>query len=180
VGRHRQCSDHRFGRVVRTAAAIGLGVAPALVPSLASAAPPPPAPNPVPAPPAPASALPAPTSATPCAVTAKACVDISEKKAWLTDGAGHLTRGPVPVTTGAPGEDTPQGTFHVMWKDQFHHSREQNGVPMPYSVFFADGGRAFHGGSLEHASAGCVHLGEEDAKAFFNYLQVHDEVQVVP
>lgn len=167
MGRHRQCPDHQFGRVVRTAAAIGLGVAPALVPALASAAPPPPAP-------------PAPISATPCAATAKACVDISEKKAWLTDGAGHVTRGPVPVTTGAPGEDTPQGTFHVMWKDQFHHSREQHGVPMPYSVFFADGGRAFHGGSLERASAGCVHLGDEDSKAFFNYLQVHDEVQVVP
>lgn len=177
MGRHRQCSDHRSGRAVRTAVAIALGVAPALVPTLASAAPPPPAP-PAPAPvPVP---VPAPTSATPCAVTAKACVDISEKKAWLTDGAGHVTRGPLPVSTGAPGEDTPQGTFHVMWKDQFHHSREQNGVPMPYSVFFADGGRAFHGGSLEHASAGCVHLGDEDAKAFFNYLQVHDEVQVVP
>lgn len=167
MGHHRQCPDRQVRRVVRIAAAVGLGVAPALVPALASAAPPPPAP-------------PAPTSATPCAVTAKACVDISEKKAWLTDGAGHLTRGPVPVTTGAPGEDTPQGIFHVMWKDQFHHSREQNGVPMPYSVFFADGGRAFHGGSLERASAGCVHLGDEDAKAFFNYLQVHDEVQVVP
>lgn len=162
MGRHHQRPEHRLGRLALATGALTAGVLPVVLPGLAAAAPP------------------APPPATPCAPTAKACVDISEKKAWLTDGAGHVTRGPVDVTTGAPGEDTPQGTFHVMWKDQYHHSREQDGAPMPYSVFFADGGRAFHGGSLERASAGCVHLGPEDSKAFFDHLQVNDEVQVVP
>ena len=30
--------------------------------------------------------------------------------------------------------------------------------PMPYAVFFAPGGVAFHGGSLARPSHGCIHL----------------------
>jgi hypothetical protein len=50
---------------------------------------------------------------------------------------------------------------------------------MPYAVFFADGGIAFHGGDPNKASAGCIHLALADAKAFYNYLQLGDQVQVV-
>ena len=50
---------------------------------------------------------------------------------------------------------------------------------MPWSVFFADGGIAFHEGNPDTASAGCVKLDEEDAHAFFTYLQVGDAVQIV-
>ena len=49
---------------------------------------------------------------------------------------------------------------------------------MPYSVFFADGGIAFHEGRQDTASGGCVKLGHDDAVAWFAYLQVGDEVQV--
>ena len=49
---------------------------------------------------------------------------------------------------------------------------------MPYSVFFADGGIAFHEGRQDTSSGGCVKLGHEDAMAWFAYLQVGDEVQV--
>jgi lipoprotein-anchoring transpeptidase ErfK/SrfK len=49
---------------------------------------------------------------------------------------------------------------------------------MPFSVFFADGGVAFHGGSVARASAGCVHLNDADAVAFYNTLELGDEVQV--
>ena len=38
---------------------------------------------------------------------------------------------------------------------------------MPWSVFFADGGIAFHEGDPDTFSAGCVKLDEEDARAFF-------------
>jgi Rieske Fe-S protein len=167
LGRHQKHSDRRLARALLTSGAVGVGVLQAAVPAFAAPAPPPPAP-----------AAPAPVKA-PCEAAAKACVSISQKKAWLTDGKGNVTRGPVAVTTGGPGKETPQGIFHVMWKDQFHHSREYNQAPMPYSVFFAPGD-AFHGGSLQRASAGCVHLGDDDSKAFFNYLQVNDEVQVLP
>jgi lipoprotein-anchoring transpeptidase ErfK/SrfK len=50
---------------------------------------------------------------------------------------------------------------------------------MPWSVFFEDGGIAFHSGSPQRSSAGCIHLDPADAEAWFNYLQIGDMVQVV-
>jgi len=46
-------------------------------------------------------------------------------------------------------------------------------------VFFEDGGIAFHSGSPNRSSAGCIHLEPADAEAWFNYLQIGDQVQVV-
>jgi len=120
---------------------------------------------------------------TPCSKTARACVDLKSQEAWLIDPAGAITRGPVQVSSGGPGEETPVGTFAVQWKDKNHKSteyKEPNGqsAPMPYSVFFTNGGVAFHGGSLSRASAGCVHLDDTDAVAFYNTLKLGDQVQV--
>jgi hypothetical protein len=114
---------------------------------------------------------------TPCDITAKACVDLTTQRAWLIH-AGAVTRGPVPVGSGGPGQETPTGTFKVLSKDKNHKSAEQGGTPMPYSVFFAPGGVAFHGGDLRKASAGCVHMQDIDAIAFFDTLQIGDQVQV--
>jgi hypothetical protein len=120
---------------------------------------------------------------TPCTKTARACVDLKSQQAWLISPAGAITRGPVQVSSGGPGEETPDGTFAVRWKDKNHKSaeyKEPNGqpAPMPYSVFFTSGGVAFHGGSLSRASAGCVHLDDTDAVAFYNTLKLGDQVQV--
>lgn len=113
----------------------------------------------------------------PCSVTADACVSLSGGAAWLmSDGA--VTRGPVPITHGAPGHETPVGTFTVQWKDVDHVSSEVPGAQMPYSVFFDLEGRAFHGGSLETDSVGCIHLGPGDDQAFFGALEPGDEVQI--
>jgi hypothetical protein len=113
---------------------------------------------------------------TPCVVTARACVDLTARRAWLIT-RGRVTGGPVPINIGGPGEETPVGTFRVWWKDRNHFSAQQHGTPMPYSVFFKHG-VAFHGGSLQQASAGCVHLRLADAKRFYNTLRVGDLVQV--
>lgn len=118
-----------------------------------------------------------PTGATPCTATAKACVDVDGRTAWLMDGHGAIVRGPVSVQTGDDEDPTPRGTFHVQWKAEQYTSREYL-TQMPYSVFFADGGVAFHEGRQDTPSAGCVKLDEADAKAWFAYLQVGDEVQV--
>jgi len=120
---------------------------------------------------------------TPCTEGARACVDLQKQQAWLIDQDGKVTLGPVPITSGGPGKETPVGTFFVQWKDKAHRSQEfklpsGQGAPMPYSVFFADGGVAFHGGSLRRASAGCVHLSDPAAQTFYNTLQLGDEVQV--
>jgi hypothetical protein len=154
--------------------AVGVGLLQLAIPALAAPAPAPAAPAPAPAA-APAHAT---KSATPCAITAKACVSISQKKAWLTDGKGHVIDGPVPVTTGGPGYPTPTGTFSVMWKDKNHKSDEYDHAPMNNSVFFAPGD-AFHEGSLQKASAGCVHLSAADSEKFFDNLNPYDQVQIL-
>ncbi|MEQ3549489.1 L,D-transpeptidase [Pseudonocardia nematodicida] len=121
---------------------------------------------------------------TPCSVSVQACVDLETGEAWLVSD-GEVARGPVTVTTGGAGEETPVGhSFRVYRKEIDHRSGEFDGpdgqpARMPYSVFFADGGIAFHGGDLTRESAGCVKLGHEDAEAFFAALEIGDKVQVV-
>lgn len=113
----------------------------------------------------------------PCGPAARACLDLSANQAWLADG-GMATYGPVPVTHGRPGWETPPGVFNVTFKDADFWSTDFD-APMPYSVFF-NGGIAFHEGSLSDLSHGCVHLSHAAATAFFDYLQPGDVVQVVP
>jgi L,D-transpeptidase-like protein len=113
---------------------------------------------------------------TPCTAVARACVALLARQAWLLD-AGKVVRGPVPIQHGDLRDPTPRGTFRVQWKAEQYTSREHL-TQMPYSVFFADGGIAFHEGAQDNPSAGCVKLGHEDAKAFFYFLQVGDEVQI--
>jgi lipoprotein-anchoring transpeptidase ErfK/SrfK len=113
---------------------------------------------------------------TPCTATARACVNLDQRLAWLID-AGRVVRGPVPIQHGDAADPTPKGTFEVQWKAEQYTSREYL-TQMPYSVFFAQGGIAFHEGAQSTPSAGCVKLGHEDAKAWFAYLQVGDEVQI--
>lgn len=120
----------------------------------------------------------APASETPCAPSAKACVDLSSKQAWLQQG-GHVTYGPVPITSGKPSAPTPTGVFQVQWKDADHRSGEFGGAPMPYSVFFTLNGIAFHQGSLTEQSNGCIHLSTSAAPRFFESLTPGEEVRVV-
>ncbi|GAB3276106.1 L,D-transpeptidase [Parasphingorhabdus pacifica] len=118
-------------------------------------------------------------SPSPCEPTAKACVSLSSNQAWLQQ-EGNTSYGPVPITSGRPGSETPTGVFQVQWKDADHRSGEFGGAPMPNAVFFTNTGVAFHEGSLEEQSNGCVHLSTTAAKKFFDSLQPNDEVQVVP
>jgi lipoprotein-anchoring transpeptidase ErfK/SrfK len=119
---------------------------------------------------------PSPVAGTPCTATARACVALDERQAWLID-SGNVVRGPVEIQHGDAADPTPRGTFDVQWKAEQYTSREYL-TQMPYSVFFADGGIAFHQGTQDTPSAGCVKLRREDAEAFFAFLQVGDEVQI--
>jgi hypothetical protein len=114
---------------------------------------------------------------TPCSSAARACVHLDSRQAWLIhDGA--VVRGPVPISPGGPERETPRGAFAVEWKNRHHKSAEFDGAPMPFAVFFAEGGIAFHEGDLGSPSAGCVRLAHEDAAAFFDALRVGDRVEV--
>ena len=121
---------------------------------------------------------------TPCSVTARSCVDLESKQAWLIDD-GKVVRGPVKIASGGPGKETPIGhSLRVYRKEKDHKSGEfrlANGqpAPMPWAVFFADGGIAFHAGDVTRPSSGCVRLTPADAQAWFEFLQVDDQVQVV-
>jgi lipoprotein-anchoring transpeptidase ErfK/SrfK len=115
-------------------------------------------------------------SSTPCSASAKACLDLSKHQAWLTDGAGHITFGPVPARGGSKSAKTPKGTFSVLSKDANFYSTEFH-APMPYSVFFYPGD-AFHAGNPAKASNGCVHLSTAAAQRFFATLNPGDKVEI--
>lgn len=113
----------------------------------------------------------------PCSPAARACIDLTHNRAWLLRG-GVVEYGPVPITSGRRGYATPSGTFHVLYRQRLHLSREFDNAPMPYSVFFIPG-IAFHQGSLAVPSHGCIHLARTAAQRFFAELHVGDVVQAV-
>ncbi|HEY7260342.1 MAG TPA: L,D-transpeptidase family protein [Trebonia sp.] len=114
-----------------------------------------------------------------CPAAATACVDLTRHITWL-QSAGEVTFGPVRAEPGSPGSvhATPRGRFQVSWKagpgfiSNIYHD------PMPWAVFFAAGGIAFHGGSLTVPSHGCVHLTTENAHYYNDHLPVGAEVVV--
>lgn len=170
MAKHRKQSHlRRTASVAAAAAAVGVGT---LLSGPVAMAAPAAAPTPVPA--GDQAQL---VDGTPCTVTAEACVDLDDRQAWLISG-GKVVGGPVQIMPGSPDTPTPTGTFSVLWKDQNHVSKEYPGAKMPNSVFFTNGGVAFHQGSLEEFSAGCVHLSKRDSESFFSYLKVGDQVQV--
>lgn len=113
---------------------------------------------------------------TPCTSAARACVDLSRQQAWGIHH-GHAY-GPVPVATGK-GNSTPPGVHQVTWKDKNHHSHEDHGAAMPYSVFFDNHGRAIHQGSTHIRSAGCIHVTRSVAKVVYHTARVGDRVEIV-
>lgn len=169
MGKHSKKSHLRHSAsVAAVAAAVGAGTLLGGPSAMAATA----APAVAPAP----AAVPL-VDGTPCTVTAKACVDLGSHQAWLISG-GKVVGGPVEMMPGSSDEPTPVGTFSVLWKDKDHVSKEFAGARMPNSVFFTDGGVAFHQGSLKEFSAGCVHLSKTDSESFYDYLSVGDQVQV--
>jgi hypothetical protein len=112
-----------------------------------------------------------------CAPAASACADLSDHVTWL-QSRGRVTYGPVRMEPGGDGDPTPRGIFRVVWKAGPHYISTSYGVPIPYAVFFAAGGVAFHAGSLTTSSHGCIHLTMADAQYYNEHLLVGAEVAV--
>jgi len=114
-----------------------------------------------------------------CPATATACVDLTRHITWLQAG-GQVTFGPVRAEPGPPGSAhaTPRGTFQVSWKAGPNFVSDIYHEPMPWAVFFAPGGIAFHGGSLTNPSHGCVHLTTANAHYYNEHLPVGAKVVV--
>jgi L,D-transpeptidase catalytic domain len=112
-----------------------------------------------------------------CAPAASACADLKDHLTWLQSD-GRIIYGPVRMEPGAPADPTPRGIFHVAWKAGARYISTSYGVPIPYAVFFAPGGIAFHAGSLTNSSHGCIHLTLPDARYYHDHLPVGAEVDV--
>ena len=114
-----------------------------------------------------------------CPAAATACVDLNDHLTWRQSD-GRITYGPVSMEPGPPGtqQATPRGTFHVKWKAGANYISTEYHVPIPYAVFFAPGGVAFHGGSLATPSHGCVHLDIGSARYYHDHLTAGAEVMV--
>ena len=114
-----------------------------------------------------------------CPATAAACVDLTRHVTWLQAG-GAVSFGPVWMEPGPPGSAhaTPRGAFQVSWKAGPDYISNIYHDPMPWAVFFAPGGIAFHGGSLTVPSHGCVHLTIANAHYYNEHLPVGARVVV--
>jgi L,D-transpeptidase catalytic domain len=114
-----------------------------------------------------------------CPAAATACVDLTRHITWLQSGR-QVTFGPVQAEPGPPGSAhaTPRGTFQVSWKAGPDYVSNIYDEPMPWAVFFAPGGIAFHGGSLTSPSHGCVHLTTANAHYYNEHLPIGAEVVV--
>ena len=80
------------------------------------------------------------------------------------------------VSTGAPGYETPSGTFRPFRLEKEHFSKEWDDAPMPYSMFFTGEGHAIHGSYHikrlgTRASHGCVRLAPENAATLFALVE---------
>jgi L,D-transpeptidase catalytic domain len=115
-----------------------------------------------------------------CPAGAIACVDLTRHITWLQSD-GKVAFGPVRMEPGKPGSGphaTPTGTFQVQWKAGPNLVSNIYNEPMPWAVFFAPGGVAFHAGSLTQWSHGCVHLTLADAHYYNEHLPIGAEVVV--
>ena len=90
-------------------------------------------------------------------------VDGQQKYVWL-------------VSTGAPGYDTPSGTFKPFRMEADHFSEEWDDAPMPHSIFFTPIGHAIHGSFYTkylgtRASHGCVRLAPNNAAILYAMVE---------
>ena len=81
-----------------------------------------------------------------------------------------------PVSTGAPGYDTPSGNFKPFRMEEDHFSKEWDDAPMPHSIFFTQSGIAVHGTYETKrlglpVSHGCVRLSPAHATTLFDLVK---------
>ncbi|WJY94069.1 hypothetical protein CFELI_02135 [Corynebacterium felinum] len=112
-----------------------------------------------------------------CPKHARACIDLAKQRTWLQKD-GVVQGGAVPMSSGAPGWETPKGTHRVLRKVRHEVSYIFDNAPMPYSIYFTTTGVAFHEGDVNLWSHGCIHLNHQDAVTFWNNLHIGDVVYV--
>ncbi len=97
---------------------------------------------------------------------------VSQKMTVRIDGSVKYVW---PVSTGAPGYDTPSGKFRPFRLEEEHYSTEWDDAPMPHSIFFTGEGHAIHGTEYtkslgRRASHGCIRLSQKNAETLFGVV----------
>jgi lipoprotein-anchoring transpeptidase ErfK/SrfK len=100
-------------------------------------------------------------------------ISLSEQK--MTVVVDGVERHSWPVSTARRGKVTPVGSYKPQTLVRMHYSTLYNNAPMPWSIFF-HGNYAIHGTTEVRrlgrpASAGCVRLHPENAKALFSLVR---------
>ena len=113
-----------------------------------------------------------------CTVYNGACLEKHSNLAWLVYN-GQTSYGPVKVSHGKPGYETPVGTFSVLRKVKNDWSVPYNGA-MPNAVYFTTTGIAFHQGDTAVQSHGCIRMTLDASQVFYDNLMVGEKVQVLP
>jgi lipoprotein-anchoring transpeptidase ErfK/SrfK len=98
---------------------------------------------------------------------------VSQKMTVAVDGESEYVW---LVSTGAPGYDTPSGTYKPFRMEADHFSKEWDDAPMPHSIFFTPVGHAIHGSPHtkrlgSRASHGCVRLAPDNATTLYAMVQ---------
>ena len=80
------------------------------------------------------------------------------------------------VSTAKKGYNTPLGKYKPQYIQKMHYSKQYENAPMPYSIFFREGGYAIHGTTSVHrlgspASHGCVRLHTQNAKSLYQLIR---------
>jgi hypothetical protein len=107
---------------------------------------------------------------------AELLISIDKSAQQMTVAVDGDTRYVWPVSTGAPGYDTPSGEFKPFRMEAEHFSREWDDAPMPHSIFFTMQGHAIHGSTHlkaigTPASHGCVRLEPKNAAVLFDLVK---------
>jgi lipoprotein-anchoring transpeptidase ErfK/SrfK len=79
------------------------------------------------------------------------------------------------VSTGAPGYDTPSGSYTAFRMEKEYSSKEWDDAPMPNSIFFTQRGHAIHGSYDKRVgkpvSHGCVRLSPPNAAKLYSLVE---------
>jgi len=95
-------------------------------------------------------------------------VSLGAQRAFVWRGSTLI--GVSTVSSGAPGHETPTGTFTILEKDKTHKSNLYEDAPMPFMQRLTWDGVALHAGKVgaEPASHGCVRLPLAFARKLFD------------
>lgn len=123
-----------------------------------------------------------PVSAKPRPVSPTVYANIDLTRQRMTVKVNGRVRHTWKISSGRAGYHTPRGTFRPNWISRMHYSRQYDGAPMPYSVFF-NRGIATHGTNAvsrlgRPASHGCIRLRTSNARTFYNLVRKHGKSRV--